>query len=57
MHIVYVCIDIKPKKEIHEIILVLQVTLLQNENDRVCFVTKLFSLSYVMCRDTSVEDG
>lgn len=57
MDVVYVCIDIKPKREIYERIVDLQVALLQNENDHVCFVAKLLSLSYIICRRTSVEGG
>lgn len=54
---VYVCIDTKPKREIYERILDLQVALLQNENNHVCFVAKLLSLSYIISRDASVEGG
>ena len=57
MDVVYFYIDVKPKREIYERILELQVTLSQNENNHVCFVAKLLSLSYIICRDTSVEGG
>lgn len=57
MDVFCVYIDIKPKREIHERILELQVALLQNENNHVRFVAELLSLSYIICRDMSVEGG